>query len=132
MQSRSPAARTPLHQIRIIENLHILLWLIKDLCWSLEWKPGGITMIVPTVSVAMYITWRSWGNFSEFVHSLAVTCWICANSVWMCGEFFEKELRPVAAGFFALGLLILAFYYLFRFKKDRAASVIRDSPISNQ
>lgn len=85
------------------------------------WKPGGLLMIVPTISVAVYITWQSRKQVSEWVHSLAVTCWILANSVWMSGEFFDIELRPFAAGFFGIGLTVLAHYYLFRFPKERAS-----------
>jgi drug/metabolite transporter (DMT)-like permease len=106
---------------RWMENGHILLWLIKDFCWALEFKPGGIFMVIPTVSVAFYITWRSRHMRSELFHNSAVCCWILANSIWMLGEFFEHEARPYAASIFGLGLLILAFYYSFFFKKDRKA-----------
>lgn len=105
---------------RWIENAHILLWLIKDTCWALEWKPGGIFMIFPTVSVAFYITWRSRKIRTELFHNIAVCAWILANSVWMVGEFFDYDTRPYAAGLFVTGIVILTIYYLFYFKKDRA------------
>jgi hypothetical protein len=104
---------------RWIENGHILLWLIKDTCWAMEWKPGGILMILPTVSVAIYLLWRSRGSRADFYHNLAVVMWILANSTWMCGEFFKKELRPVAVGIFMVGVVVLLIYYIFFFKKDR-------------
>jgi len=107
---------------RWIENGHILLWLIKDACWSMEWKPGGLFMILPTVSVAFYILWRSRGHRSEFYHNIAVCCWILANSVWMAGEFFEREMRPVAAALFVTGIAVISFYYLRYFKKDKKAA----------
>jgi hypothetical protein len=103
---------------RLIENGHILLWLIKDTCWALEWKALGIFMIIPTVSVAFYLLWRSRQSRSESYHNLAVCFWILANSIWMLGEFNDADLRPVSAGLFITGLLILGAYYLFFFRKD--------------
>lgn len=104
---------------RWIENAHILLWLIKDACWSLEWKPGGIFMIFPTVTVAFYITWRSRKIRTELFHNIAVCAWILANSVWMLGEFFDHDERIYAACLFGIGIATLAVYYLFYFKKDK-------------
>ena len=106
---------------RWLENGHILLWLIKDTCWALEFKTGGIIMVIPTVSVAFYITWKSRQMRAELYHNIAVCCWILANSVWMIGEFFEHEARPYAASIFCVGLLVLAVYYILYFKKDRKA-----------
>lgn len=122
-------------QIRLIENLHIFLWLIKDLCWSMEWKWGGVVMVLPTVSMAVYICWRSRRSISELIHSIAVTCWISANSVWMIGEFTNNETRHYAGGLFAIGIIIILYYYLFYFRKDQAANseaiaAVSDSPTS--
>lgn len=100
-------------KIRKIENFHIVLWLMKDLCWVMEMKLFGVIMVVPTVGVAIYITWLSRLIRSEFFHNMAVVSWICANAVWMLGEFFNvEETKAVATGFFILGLLLIAFYYL--------------------
>ena len=104
---------------RWIENGHIFLWLIKDTCWAMVWKPGGIFMIFPTLGVAFYILWRSRNIRAELFHNIAVCLWIMANSVWMIGEFFEKETRPYAVGLFVTGLLLLLVYYVFFFRKDQ-------------
>lgn len=101
-------------KIRKIENFHIVLWLLKDLCWVMEMKLFGVIMVVPTVGVAIYITWLSRFIRSEFFHNLAVVCWICANAVWMLGEFFNvEETKVIATAFFILGLLLIGSYYLF-------------------
>jgi len=115
--NKAPTA-SGLLQLRKIENLHIVLWLIKDTCWALVWRPGGLFMIFPTVSVALYLTWKSRGNRSELFHNMAVCMWILANSVWMTGEFLNREFRGIAVGFFSTGLLLLAFYYLAYYRKD--------------
>jgi len=101
---------------RMLENGHILLWLIKDTCWALEFRAGGITMIVPTLGMAFYLLWRSRGSMTELFHNIAVCIWILANSIWMIGEFFERETRPYAVVLFLIGLAVLAVYYLFFFR----------------
>lgn len=106
---------------RWIENLHILLWLFKDMCWALVWRPGGVIMIIPTVSVAIYLLIKSRNRRTELYHNAAVVMWITANSSWMIGEFFNKDLRPTAVVFFVLGICILLVYYVFFFAEDRHA-----------
>ncbi|MCB9046652.1 MAG: hypothetical protein H6550_11025 [Chitinophagales bacterium] len=105
---------------RMLENGHILLWLVKDTCWALEFKAGGITMILPTLGMAIYLMWRSRGSMTELFHNIAVCIWIMANSVWMLGEFFEKETRPYAVVLFIIGLALLAVYYIFFFRREYA------------
>lgn len=108
-------------RFRRIENLHILLWLIKDLCWALNYKPIAIVMILPTLAVALMITWQTRHILSELLHNLAVVFWITANCTWMVGEFYGWDenligtigLRQLAVIPFAIGLLILVYYYIF-------------------
>ncbi len=104
---------------RFLENGHILLWLIKDTCWAMTWRPGGIFMIAPTLGVAFYILWKSRHHRAELFHNIAIFLWISANSVWMTGEFFKIELKPYVVSIFFTGLTVLAIYYLFFFAKDR-------------
>jgi hypothetical protein len=98
--------------LRATENFHIVLWLFKDLCWVQDQKLLGTIMILPTVLTAIWIAWRSRADIGELLHSVAVVCWICANSVWMLGEFFANDrTRPLATVFFVLGLLCVGWYY---------------------
>ncbi len=109
-----------LKNIREYENLHIVLWLLKDTCWVMLWKTGGVIMIIPTISVALHITWLSRKNTGEFLHNLAVSFWIMANSIWMIGEFFyDDTLRPLATLFFAAGIISVAIYYLIVLPRKR-------------
>lgn len=102
-----------LEKIRKIENSHIILWLIKDTFWVMDFKVLGTIMIAPTVFVAVYLTVISRGDRKEFLHALAVCFWIAANGSWMIGEFFyDDHLRPIAFVFFLAGLLSIAYYYL--------------------
>ena len=92
------------------------------------WKPLGIAMIFPTLIISIIIAWRTRSLTSELAHNLAVTFWITANSYWMISEFFGFDETPLAFGVegkyfamipFAIGILILAYYYLFKTKKEK-------------
>jgi hypothetical protein len=108
-------------RFRKIENLHILLWLIKDACWAVNFRSLGVFMILPTLMAAILITWHTRHILSELLHNLAVVFWITANCTWMVGEFFgwdenlfgEFGLRQIAIIPFVIGLLILGYYYFF-------------------
>jgi hypothetical protein len=94
------------------DNIHILLWLIKDTCWMLEWRIFGTIMIVPTIGVAVYIAARSLGQ-DIFWINVAICFWITANAYWMVCEFVELEMYKDYAGIpFGLGLLSVAVFYL--------------------
>ncbi len=100
-------------KIRHYENLHIPLWLLKDTCWMLQWRVLGITMIFPTVTVALIIAVKSWREKDEeFLINLAICFWISANSYWMVCEFFHHEEIKNYAGFpFVAGMLCVAVFY---------------------
>jgi uncharacterized membrane protein YoaK (UPF0700 family) len=93
------------------ENVHILIWLIKDACWLMQWKWAGAAMIVPTLGVAIALAVKSYSNH-DFSINLAICFWIIANAYWMCCEFFWPEVvRDYAAIPFVLGLFCVAIYY---------------------
>jgi hypothetical protein len=104
---------------RWADNIHILFWLLKDMCWAMFWRPGGLFMIAPTLGVAIYILIKSRHDRSDLFHNIAVCIWILANSLWMAGEFFLLELRPYAVMLFIAGLSVLLIYYIFFFRTDR-------------
>jgi hypothetical protein len=108
-------------RFRRVENMHILLWLIKDACWAMNYKYMALFMIVPTLIVALMITWQTRHIISEFLHNLAVVFWIVANCTWMVGEFMGWDenlignygLRQFSLIPFGIGLAILLYYYAF-------------------
>ncbi len=115
------------YKFRKTENLHILLWLLKDICWALNLKYPALIMIIPTLLVAVMITYQTRKIISELTHNLAIDFWITANCTWMVGEFFQLDetlfgfygLRQLSIIPFAIGLIILAYYYLYLIhKKD--------------
>lgn len=106
--------------VRVQENLHVLLWLLKDLCWLMEYRVAGLVMVLPTIAVAVLITWQSRADRRDLFHALAVTLWIMANSTWMIGDFFfEERGHGIAQAFFLSGLGLLALFYLVLIPLDR-------------
>ena len=112
---------------RRMENLHIVFWLFKDISWCMVWRELGMIMIIPTLSVAIYIAYRTKDIKSELAHNLAVAFWISANSYWMISEFFKFDTIPVWGNYegkhlamipFLIGVFILAWYYLIQRRKE--------------
>ena len=61
---------------------------------------------------------------AELLHNLAVVCWIIANCLWMTGEFYGWDegkwgARHLALIPFSIGLLILAYFYIFLAPRKR-------------
>ncbi len=72
-------------------------------------------MIAPTLALALYLTWRLRFNRTELFTNSAVCAWICANSIWMTGEFFfDDTLRPFAVVFFVVGFLLIGIEYFLK------------------
>jgi hypothetical protein len=70
-------------------------------------------MIVPTVVLAIYITWEKKNIPVALAHNLAVCFWITANSIWMIGEFYYDDgLRNYSLVFFVTGLITLSIFYI--------------------
>ena len=121
--------KSPLENIREYENMHIALWLLKDTCWVMSFKVGGMLMIIPTIAVAVHLTWKSRKSVSDLFHNTAVCLWITANAIWMTGEFFYNDgFRPYSTVLFLLGLIVVATYYLVYFPKRNAVSVEKEEP----
>jgi hypothetical protein len=106
---------------RKMENLHIVFWLFKDISWCMIWQSLGIAMIFPTLSIAIIIAYRTRQIMSEVCHNVAIVFWIIANAYWMISEFFHFDENIVFGKItfkylciipFAIGILILAYYYL--------------------
>ena len=109
-----------MHDTRKIENLHVALWLLKDVSWCSDWKALGLIMIFPTLIVALKICWDTRHLTADLIHNIAVALWICANTVWMIGEFFYGDMtRAYAKIFFYAGMVLLAAYYTRSWLKPR-------------
>jgi hypothetical protein len=110
-----------------MENMHVVFWLLKDISWCMIWKPIGIAMIIPTLSVAIWIAWKNRSIKSELAHNLAIVFWITANAYWMISEFlgFDSILiwreftgKHLALIPFITGAIILLYYYVVQRPKE--------------
>jgi hypothetical protein len=52
-------------------------------------------MIIPTLSIAIVISWRSRLYMSEVCHNIAIVFRITANAFWMISEFSGFDSRPL-------------------------------------
>ncbi len=111
-------------RIRLSENFHVLLWLIKDSCWMLEFETLGTAMVFPAISMAMYIAWKCRTDWQHFFPNMAVLFWICANSIWMMFDFYQWNSKPLAFVFFIAGFCMIAIY-LFKlfFQKQKPFNI---------
>jgi hypothetical protein len=115
------------NRFRKMENMHVVFWLLKDISWCMIWKPIGITMIIPTLSIAIWISWKNRQIKSELAHNLAIVFWISANAYWMISEFFGFDEELIWKGFtgkhmalipFITGAMILLYYYAVQRPKE--------------
>jgi hypothetical protein len=97
------------HQ-RLLENMHIPMWLIKDTCWMLQFKLLGTTVAVPTIIVALYLVFITRDYPKRFWPNLAVLFWISANTTWMLGEFYRFSFVIPALALFCAGILAIMLY----------------------
>lgn len=106
---------------RKMENMHIVFWLLKDISWCMVWRELGIAMVIPTLTIAIIIAWRTRQIAAELAHNLAIAFWISANSLWMISEFFKFDTMLIWNNFtgkhlalipFTIGALLLLYYYL--------------------
>lgn len=107
-----------INNFRKLENLHIVFWLFKDASWAANIHWLGVSMIFPTLFVAIYLLIKNWSDTEERYHNAAVSCWILANSIWMVGEFFKLDEQPYFLRQwclipFGIGIVIIGYYYLF-------------------
>ena len=112
---------------RRMENMHVVFWLFKDISWCMIWEELGIIMIIPTLSIAIWISWKNRLMKSELAHNLAIVFWISANSYWMISEFMAFDELEIWREFtgkhislipFLAGVFVLARYYLVQRPKE--------------
>jgi hypothetical protein len=112
---------------RKMENMHIVFWLLKDISWCMIWKELAMAMVIPTLTIAIVIAWRTRHIAAELSHNLAIAFWISANSLWMISEFFKFDTMVIRGNFtgkhlalipFTIGVLILLYYYVYQRTKE--------------
>ncbi|MCG9881256.1 MAG: hypothetical protein MH472_11720 [Bacteroidia bacterium] len=99
-----------MNSTRHTENLHILLWLLKDICWIKGWQIAGTLVFFPTIILAIYIYLKTIKHPLSSWVNLSVLAWISANSCWMFSEFYEWNLEWLSTSFFISGIVFIGVY----------------------
>lgn len=94
----------------MLETVHIPLWLVKDLCWLMNYKTLGVIVAVPTNIVAVIMAVITHKDRERFLPNVAIIFWILANTNWMLAEFYNFNTRGSSLYPFVLGLLVFGFY----------------------
>jgi hypothetical protein len=97
---------------RLLENLHLPIWLIKDMCWAIVYKPLGLLMIAPAIGLAVLVAWNSRNSSMYFLPNISVVFWILANSLWMLAEFYGFNLKPWFISSFVIGMLVIGYWMI--------------------
>lgn len=95
-----------------LDNFHIVLWLIKDIFWVKEEQFLGVLMILPTVGVALILTFQSLQQKQGFYSNFAILCWMIADSTWMADEFFVLNIEWITMSLFGLGIFSMLYLYI--------------------
>ncbi|MDX2191390.1 MAG: hypothetical protein SFY32_16170 [Bacteroidota bacterium] len=104
--------------LRSLENIHIPLWILKDICWFNQWKVAGIIISIPTLVVSIILCVFTKNHKLVFLPNLAVLFWLLANISWMYFEFFKIDFLWVPITFFVIGLCTMTVYYFPKKKID--------------
>ena len=78
---------------RGLDNVHIYLWITKDLCWVQSWLLPGLIIGGLACLYAFFLVLRAcWRrNISEFWIKFAEMMWLFANAWWMIGELHDDH-----------------------------------------
>mmetsp|Transcript_67777 Transcript_67777/g.176052 ORF Transcript_67777/g.176052 Transcript_67777/m.176052 type:complete len:307 (+) Transcript_67777:113-1033(+) len=144
---------------KLVKDVSLFAWLLKDLGWVLVCAP----VCLPAAFVA--IAAESWGLRSEWasassgirVHGIAELLWLIGNAVWATAELLYEPMDPkefifpwvsgpllasdeqrynlgsrVALGFFLTGLAALAGFYAFTLAIGARSSVENQGEARNE
>ncbi len=95
-----------------LETAHIPLWLIKDVCWLMDFKTYGVIMAVPTILVAILMTFMTYRDQNRFLPNVSIACWIIANANWMFDEFFALHTKHYSIYPFVIGILVFIVFLI--------------------
>ena len=82
-----PCSSQTYYIMRPAENMHIYLWVLKDLSWTQDWYwPALIfgTAALAWCGVLFYEAYRQRSWYEAYM-TVGITLWLAANFVWMAG-----------------------------------------------
>lgn len=100
----------------MLETAHIPLWLLKDICWLMEYRTAGMIIAVPTILVAFWVAIITRKDKNLFLPNVSIAFWIIANANWMTAEFYNLNTKPLSIYPFLAGVLVFLIFILMRLK----------------
>ena len=99
------------YSIRGAENVHVYLWVLKDLGWSLDNKILGLLFgtlaILWCIMLVFHASERR--NTLEMFNILTISLWLFGNFIWMIGNLvygIDGEFRFCASIVMCIGLFL--------------------------
>lgn len=101
-----------LFSVRGIENFHIYLWLLKDLCWSLDYTICGTIFGVCAMFFTIVIMYNrfTFGNTEEVLFSIPLCLWLFGNFWWMRTEFVDDQTKINSQGRVEASWILISAY----------------------
>ncbi|HEY1045279.1 MAG TPA: hypothetical protein VGF79_02500 [Bacteroidia bacterium] len=100
----------------VLETAHIPLWLLKDICWLMEYRTAGMIIAVPTILVAFWVAFITRKDKKMFLPNVSIAFWIVANANWMTAEFYNLNTKPLSIYPFLAGVLVFVIFCLQQLK----------------
>lgn len=108
--------------VRGTENVHIYLWILKDLSWSLGYAYSGITfgLLALIWALCLFANTVKLKNTEEVYFLVPMFLWLFGNFWWMLNEFSGKDIYLAGrqqAGYIMLTAIIICqlFFIFFNF-----------------
>jgi 4-amino-4-deoxy-L-arabinose transferase-like glycosyltransferase len=101
---------------KILQLLHIPLWVIKDLFWMIGWSWLSLALSIPAILVSILIV-----NYTAGIKKLEnyiIFCWLTANTLWLMDEKLNAHTHYFSLLFFLLGLGVSIKYIKESLQKD--------------
>lgn len=88
---------------KYLNQLHALLWILKDMFWCIELKPIAIFIGIVTITYSILVVYLK----PTLLH-IGISFWIVANFLWMWSDFYAVNLTPYYMTSFVLGTIFTA------------------------
>ena len=111
---------------RVVENVPLILNLLKDSSWCYAWVWVGTIAIVPILTYQVYTIWKCRGDVHATIKGMVSGLILSANAIWMFGDFYfgQDHFRNVARWLFSGGLILGLVYLLFSLRKGKEDEVM--------
>lgn len=108
--------------VRGCENVHIYLWICKDIGWTYGNKIIGMIFgtFALTWILVLVINHYMEKNYEDIYFILPTFLWLFGNYLWMSGDLLYNSdiYRFASSCIMMIGLLLIVFYFVFLKKKQ--------------